>query len=284
MPDYFMKVYTDNKERIYFGALDIFRPPLKFNDIINKYYPHGISELVISTTWGGYENRDIDILEDLGLTYKNYRCDIESEKTVFFVMNDGRWRHCEPPNPLNNFQKYLNSNTEVINEIMAEIGIRDNDSFFEHFLPDVLVIKISREEIENNDLTRILSKLECLIISNNLAVKMRRKIEFSFDGYNDDIRELYEIDEVRNYVINLSEAFPYLFFFTKLDGNYGTLKVFANCYIKNDKNIKLDNYSPLEIFMTQQFEGLNELTDRLSLSTEENKIISEETIEYLFSD
>lgn len=284
MPDYFMRVSTDNKERIYFGALDIFRPPLKFNDIIKKYYPYGISELVSSTTWGGYENRDLDILEDLGLIYKNYRCDIESEKTNFFVMNDGRWRTCEPPNPLNNFHKYINSNTELIDEIMAEIGIRDNDSFFEYFLPDVLVITISRKEIENNDLTRILSKLEYLIMSDNLALKMRRKIEFSFDGYNDDMRELYEIDEVRNYVINLSEAFPYLFFFTKLDGNYGTLKVFANCYIKNDKKIKLDNYSPLEIFMTQQFEGLNELTDRLSLSIEENKIISEETIEYLFSD
>lgn len=284
MPNYLMKASSDNKERIYFGALDIFRPPLKFNDIINKYYPYGISELVSSTTWGGYDNRDVDILEDLGLIYKNYRCDIESEKTIFFVMNDGRWRNCEPPNLLNNFQKYLNSNTKLINKIMAEIGIRDNDSFFEHFLPEVLVIKISREEIETNDLTRVLSKLEYLIMSDNLALKMRRKIEFSFDGYNHDIRELYEIEEVRNYVINLSEAFPYLFFFTKLDGNYETLKVFANCYIKSDKKIVLDNYSPLEIFMIQQFEGLNELTDRLSLSGEENKIISEETIEYLFSD
>lgn len=285
LPEYFMKVSLDNKTRIYFGALDIFEYPLKFSDIIDKYYSYGIGELVNTATWGGYDNRDIDILEDLGLIYRNYRCDIEAEKLNFFIMKDGRWRNCEPLDPKENFYNYLNSNKELINEVMGELGIRDNNHFFEYDLPDDLVITILRKEIESNDFSRILRKLKCLLLSNNLTLKMRRKIEFAFDGYNEDIRELYEIVEVRNYVKKLSQDFPYLFYFIKIPGNYETLKVIANCYIVNDKEIKSnnrDNSLSLQFFLTQQFIGLNELTDRINLSIKDNKIMSEEVIKYLF--
>ncbi|TON99475.1 hypothetical protein CGH44_25170, partial [Vibrio parahaemolyticus] len=102
----------------------MFEEPLTFVEIIDKYYSGSIGALVHSITWGGGETRDVDVLEDLGLTYRNYRCDIELEDKEFFIMRDGRWRKCEPVNPYERFGEYINSNSELIDEIMGELTLR----------------------------------------------------------------------------------------------------------------------------------------------------------------
>ena len=50
--------------------------------------------------------------------------------------------------------------------------------------------------------------------TKELTLHCQRKINISFDGYDDDPRELFEIDEVKQYVALLDEALPELFFFS----------------------------------------------------------------------
>jgi len=54
-------------------------------------------------------------------------------------------------------------------------------------------------------------------------------VEFGFAGYDEDPRELYEIDEVREYVTLLDAALPELFFFARTEMPTSTLIIFALC-------------------------------------------------------
>ncbi|HBH7876396.1 TPA: DUF91 domain-containing protein [Vibrio parahaemolyticus] len=280
LPSYYMKVSSGNRDRVYFGSLDMFEEPLTFVEIIDKYYSGSIGALVHSITWGGGETRDVDVLEDLGLTYRNYRCDIELEDKEFFIMRDGRWRKCEPVNPYERFGEYINSNSELIDEIMGELTLRDNGTYFEDSALHELSITITRHEVESRDITNSMTKLACLMTSKNLAQKMRRKVEISFDGYSFDPRNLYDIEDVRHYVESLSREFPYLFYFARLDSIYAPLRVIAACHVASEQ-MSSGVAKPYRMFLEQQFVGLNEITEWLGLPLEENMQITDEVMNYL---
>ena len=59
---------------------------------------------------------------------------------------------------------------------------------------------VSRQEVENKDIEPALSVLSRLITSPDIAREYMGKVDISFDGYNDNKEELFEIPEVRNYV------------------------------------------------------------------------------------
>ena len=61
----------------------------------------------------------------------------------------------------------------------------------------ILVYAVSKEEIINKKYTRLLNSLNILKLSGKHA---KGKLMLTFDGYDDDKREIYMIPEVREYV------------------------------------------------------------------------------------
>ncbi|WP_415575154.1 endonuclease NucS domain-containing protein [Gluconobacter japonicus] len=124
-------IWIRNKEKDYRGycgellsADDIPQPPKAFMDILKKYYNKNIDTLLLTMTWGGYETRDIDILEDLGLIYGSFRCDLQGEEPKFSRMKYGRWRSVDQIIPLEEFGKYLARNTRLLRIIINKISPR----------------------------------------------------------------------------------------------------------------------------------------------------------------
>ena len=120
--------------------------------------------------------------------------------------------------------------------------------------------------------------------TRELAYECQGKVEFYFFGYDDDPRELYEIDEVREYVRLLDAALPELLFFVRSQQPTYTLLVFALCHTNVSWE---DGRSTLEVtrkvsfdtdnvaaFFDRHWAGLNQMTDWLGMTEEENKKIS----------
>ncbi len=122
--------------------------------------------------------------------------------------------------------------------------------------------------------------------TRELASHCQGKVELSFHGYNDDSRELYEINEVRRYVPILVSVLPELFFFIYTGEDSHSLKILALCLTEVNILSKLPkthcqihvNFSTDKIaeFLETHFLGLNEMTEWLSMPLEENKRISYE--------
>jgi hypothetical protein len=92
-----------------------------------------------------------------------------------------------------------------------------------------LVIVISRDEVNRNDISGPLVALKSLLSDSQTIRKFRRQVDISFFGYDQTREELFEIPEVRNYVYALDAKFPFWLYF--LSREMLGLQCLAYCFL-----------------------------------------------------
>lgn len=116
-------------ERIYVGHLTPSGNPLTLKEILEKYYDGEIFNLMLLASTGFREKRDADILDDLGLVYRTFRCDSTPDGYKWAELRDERWREFEPTMPFQPLQSYFSSNGKLIDAIRQTIGSRMHDGY-----------------------------------------------------------------------------------------------------------------------------------------------------------
>lgn len=86
-------------------------------------------------------------------------------------------------------------------------GLADNDE------PAIVVLNITRQEIEARNIASVLERLHVLTDSRENVIRYRESVVFQVEGYDDDPRELQEIPEVRNYFHALAAEWPHWIWF-----------------------------------------------------------------------
>lgn len=134
VPSYHIIVGTkDLVERVYLGELVPAENKkigsIEFADVINKYYNNDIGNLLLTASWSGYEKRDIDILEDLKLTYSYIRCDFDNttQEKKYYEKKLGRWKETTEVIPYKSLHDYMEMNSELSKVIYQKINPRYND-------------------------------------------------------------------------------------------------------------------------------------------------------------
>ena len=114
--------------RIYFGELSASNDqavgPQAFRKILDKYYDGSVGNLVMSMTWGGYETRDLDIMEDVNLLYGSFRTDVQGDERKFYRMQNGKWRAVAPIIPFNALKTYFDNNQRLLTIIYHKFSPR----------------------------------------------------------------------------------------------------------------------------------------------------------------
>lgn len=72
---------------------------------------------------------------------------------------------------------------------------------------------ISRAEVESGDISPAIGVLQRLIESFEIALEFFERVDIAFHGYDDDSRELFGIQKVRDYSHKLDHSFPFWLFF-----------------------------------------------------------------------
>jgi len=129
IPSYHIIVHDPHEVRIYFGALENTGNALSFSEVIEKYYDGSLTNLLISSKWGGRDSRDSDIIEDLGAQYRSFYRDIGEEQNIFFKLRDDKWRVCEPTNMIELFIEYAKENEKLVRQINSQIQPCDKGGF-----------------------------------------------------------------------------------------------------------------------------------------------------------
>jgi len=129
IPSYGLTINNDGEpSRIYIGELlaatDAPQSPDTFTEVLSKYYHGELGEVIMNMTWGGYEPRDIDVLEDLGLIYGSFRCDIRGNERQFYRVTNSRWRTVNPVLASEAFQNYLEKNKRLLSIIFNKFSPR----------------------------------------------------------------------------------------------------------------------------------------------------------------
>lgn len=101
---------------------------------------------------------------------------------------------------------------------------------------EYVVICIDKKEVELLDLSRV-SKIFNLL--KELRTKACRKLVITFDGYDDTLEEIYEIMQIREYVLKLFSKYPYMFYYiATFDLN---MKILLACISDVEKKSDIKN-------------------------------------------
>lgn len=281
LPCYSIYVKNTNAKvvKIYFGCLQGNTKSLSFYEVIDKYYSGNIQELVLTMTWGGGEYRDDEILDDLGMSYMSFCWDTETDKKYSLINN--KWREDDVKSVYGYFNDFIEKNEDLMFDILNEISFYDQGDKFCTPTIDTHII-IERKEVESLDTSKLHVFFECLTSSRSAMKCFQSKIDISINGYDAD-DELYNILDVRKYLIKVSEEIRFLFFFINPNGFSQILRHFFLAYaevkcetITSEGNIKIElDTSNVSSFFEHQFSGLNELTDLCGMSIDENKAITD---------
>ncbi len=142
LPNYYILVKNPNETRLYFGALEANGSSTSFPQLLQKYYGGNLTALLMAVTWGGKDERDSDIVEDLGAQYRSYRSDLSDGKiTEFFTLRDGKWYPCEVSSPDGLFNAYVEKNQTLVNQIFFKMYPRDKGAFFDYSNADISLEK-----------------------------------------------------------------------------------------------------------------------------------------------
>lgn len=143
-----------------------------------------------------------------------------------------------------------------------------------------IALHIPRKDVVARKVDLARNLFDSLKRTKKLAREAQGKVVIYFSGYEDDPRELYEIPEVRFFVPLLDFALPELFYFARTEEPGLTITILAACQspikvrTKNGEKITLElDLEYLSAFLDRHWPGLNEMTDWLGMSDEENERI-----------
>jgi hypothetical protein len=171
----------------------------------------------------------------------------------------------------------------------VSLVLTNGDSFAdaERDTPDasLLVLSISRREVERGQIGDVVDRLLQLTDSLERLKRYKDKLLLSFDGYDQDERELYEIPEVVRFFEKVNEHWPYwVHFCWKTPSAALTPMLLLLCPLVERRNgqrlgVRLRDPYDLSRVLLQMFEGLNTLYGVYGLGPDENSAMSERWLE-----
>ena len=90
-----------------------------------------------------------------------------------------------------------------------------------------LGVAVSRDDVESNDISSTLDALSSLLVDDATVRKFQERVNISFDGFDHDPLEVYEIPEIRRFCAELDKSFPYWLYFLSTEDS--SLKMMAFC-------------------------------------------------------
>lgn len=147
----------------------------------------------------------------------------------------------------------------------------------------IILLGVDRSEIEQLDFSGFKTLHKRLTVNDEMIKKCRGKLSFVIFGYDDDQRELYQIEEVREWTKQVIPIFKIWGYFLNLEENisrFSGLMVLQLCSVDimikgpNKDNtgflIEPDGEQTLNL-MTSLFGWLNDFSDKYNISEEINK-------------
>lgn len=159
---------------------------------------------------------------------------------------------------------------------------------------DRIVFIVERPEVEKCLSNYLLDAFKRLEVNPELLVAVKGKVDVWIHGYDNDSRELYEIEEVRKWIqVVFDEILGWAYFLT-LDDNAEFMRVIQLCYMNykilkkgiiTKNKIKKTQFridlTSGEFFLYALYDNLNSFCEKHSIPDEINIELSDRVMEYL---
>lgn len=161
-------------------------------------------------------------------------------------------------------------------EILKKHGEEDSEQSFDGNTPisplDLVMIKISREEVENENIQQLDHYLKKALQSPELAKSMKGSLLFSFYGFSkhEDLFKLMNRKEVNDWASLLVEKHPYIFYFLN-DEEYPMTSFLTSLVVTTEIENQDVYYNEEELLAFKEYivDALKKLADWLEEDTDE---------------
>lgn len=150
---------------------------------------------------------------------------------------------------------------------------------------DFLIINISKDEILNDDTSKLLNIFRNLISKKEISLHFKEKIEIFIDGYNHTNQNLWEIPEVRDFISNIDTDFPFWFYFLnkESDSLFVILRCFLLPFLKPEAEIKINKEKLRHYIENRGFPAMNQICKFTEISESENIEMTNRIFTYINS-
>ena len=135
---------------------------------------------------------------------------------------------------------------------------------------DFLAVVVDRQDVERLRVETALNVLRRLLQDRQTVVSFRARLDVGFAGYDDDTRELHEIDEVRKFLFHLDKKFPFWFYFLNLSSGTLIMILLSLCrYSRNSDGTFVIDQAEQERFFVEHGSAVTWLFQTYGLDEEE---------------
>jgi hypothetical protein len=154
-------------------------------------------------------------------------------------------------------------------------------SFLRESGADWLGVVVDRSDVEKGDIMPTLDVLRSAMADADTCRIFQGQVEMSFDGYNEDPREIYEVPEIREFLRALDSQFPYWFYFLSTESDTLRMVTFCLCSTRQ-LGPGLVHVQPgeLQTFILSHFTAMNSLFNRFCLDERINEEVTQCVLEY----
>jgi len=147
---------------------------------------------------------------------------------------------------------------------------------------DPLCYVISREQVESSDTADALRFLNGLMTTPKVARSNMERVDIAFHGYDENRWELFEIPEVRNFVYQLDEKFPYwLFFLSKQHlGLQAIMFCFLPPFLTDEAKAEIHPKKLQDLLLKRWFPAMNHVCAFAGVSENELELLTDRAVGY----
>jgi hypothetical protein len=146
---------------------------------------------------------------------------------------------------------------------------------------DHLTYVVHRADVEEGNIEPTMSVLIRLLRDKDSVERFRNRVTICFDGYDDDPRELHQIEEVRRFVAALDLEFPFWFYFIDLGDDVLIVLSLILCrYVQDPVRGFIRDPSDWEKFVFEHFVAMDRLFEKFGLDEAESIARTNHVAEY----
>jgi hypothetical protein len=152
---------------------------------------------------------------------------------------------------------------------------------------ELMVVSVPHAQVVTCDIAPILQQFEFMIETRELAERWEGQLMLTFDGWEDDPREVAEIPAIRTYFAALTDSWPYWLHFSEKVGDTLPLVLRLLCRGHVEQVADglvgwcFDDLEEIQHQLLRLFTGMNVLHDRLEVPESMNQRISEEVAQLI---
>lgn len=103
--------------QFYYVALEANGRSPSFSHMLNLFYAGSPEQLTTNLSWGGYDRKDAEVCEEIGLSYAVYRFQ-GNANVVGHRLDNFRWIGCKIHHPQEGFFGFIESNSDFVDDIV----------------------------------------------------------------------------------------------------------------------------------------------------------------------